>query len=137
MTENKIIINAEKSVLGRVASFAAKQALLGKSVIIVNADRVLLTGNRRGVIEHYIKATKRGLYSQKGPYLPRKDTGRMLKRTIRGMLSHRQQRGYDALKRVICYPNIPVEYTSAKMIKIERPIKTRTISLKEVSKELS
>lgn len=137
MTENKIIVDAEKSVLGRVASFVAKQALLGKAIIIVNSDKVLITGNKRGIIEHYHKAAKRGLYSQKGPYLPRKDTGRMLKRTIRGMLSHRQQRGHDAFKRILCYPGIPAEYASVKMIKIERPIKTRTISLKEVSKELS
>ncbi len=43
----KIIINAENGSFGRVASFAAKQALLGNEVTVVNSEKAIITGNKK------------------------------------------------------------------------------------------
>ena len=97
-TENsmkaEIVIDAKEGVLGRIASYAAKQALLGKSVIIVNCNQILVTGKRSMIILEYNKARRRGSASLKGPFFP-KYPERLMKRTVRGMLNYQQQRGLD------------------------------------------
>ena len=55
-----MIIDAKDLILGRLASFAAKQALLGETVDIVNAEESVITGNKRWIIAHYVQARDRG-----------------------------------------------------------------------------
>ncbi|MDP1695706.1 MAG: 50S ribosomal protein L13 [archaeon] len=131
----KIIIDAEGAVLGRLASFAAKQSLLGKSIIIVNCEKALITGRKRFIIGEYKEKRRRGGSSRKGPHFP-KSSERIVKRTVRGMLPYTQERGLSAFKRIICYDKVPVEYESSKKIKMIRELKTRTLALAEVSREL-
>ncbi|MCX8159207.1 MAG: 50S ribosomal protein L13 [Candidatus Pacearchaeota archaeon] len=129
----KIIIDAANSVLGRVASFAAKQALLGKEVIVVNCKDILITGNPKTTISEFSQARRRGRGSQKGPIIP-KVAFKFTKRVIRGMLPHFQTRGKDALKRIICYDNSPEEYQKEKKISLSKELKTKSIKLSELIK---
>ena len=131
----QIIIDASGFILGRLASYAAKQSMLGKKVIIVNCDKALVTGRRRMVILEYLSARTRGGTSLNGPHFP-KHSDRLVKRTVRGMLSYTQQRGLNALKRVICHNGVPKEYESSKKINSQREIKTKTITLGDLSSEL-
>ena len=83
---NEIVIDAEGGVLGRVASYAAKEALKGKKVVIVNCNEALITGKRRMIFGDYkIMRAKRG-HSLKGPKFP-KVAERIMKRTVRGHCS--------------------------------------------------
>jgi len=59
-----------------------------------------------------------------------------MKRTVRGMLSYTQQRGLDALKRVICYCSIPKEYESSNKISLAKELKTKTMPLQDLSKHI-
>lgn len=131
----QIVIDASGFILGRLASYAAKQSMLGKKVIIVNCDKALVTGRRRMIISEYSAARRRGGTSLNGPHFP-KHSDRLVKRTVRGMLSYTQQRGLDALKRIICYNDVPKEYESSKKISSSREIKTKTISIGDLSSEL-
>lgn len=137
MTERKfdLVIDASGAVLGRVASTAAKQSLLGKSVAIVNCGNVLITGNRRTTIDNYKYRHSLGGASQRGPNFP-SDIEKIFKRTVRGMLSYKQGRGNDALKRIFCYVNVPVFLQDAKKMKMKTETTAKVIELKEVSKEL-
>ncbi len=130
----EVVIDGSGAILGRLASYVAKQSLLGKKVIVVNCDRVIIAGNRANIVAEWSHATRRGGHSLKGPFVPRKNTEKMLKRTIRGMLSYRQGRGLDAFKRIRCYAAVPAEYESAKKITLLRPKKNQTIQLSELSK---
>ncbi len=130
----QVVIDGNGAILGRLASYAAKQSLLGKSVIVVNCDRVIIAGNRSNIVAEWSHATRRGGHSLKGPFVPRKNTEKMVKRTIRGMLSYRQGRGLDAFKRIKCYATTPAEYESAKKVTLARPIKNQTMQLSELSK---
>lgn len=132
MSPDKIIIDAKDTVLGRLASYAAKQSLLGKNVVILNCDQAVITGNRSVVLTKYKQARARGGSTLKGPHFP-KEPFRLLKRTIRGMLSHRQIRGTLALKRIICYNQSPPEYKDASLVSIKRDLKTKSLTLKELS----
>ena|SRR3989338_1842117 len=133
MNKEEIVIDAKGGVLGRVASYAAKQALLGRKVAIVNCSDVLVSGKRANIIGEYQHARRRGGSSLKGPFFP-KDPQRVMKRTIRGMLSYTQQRGLDALKRTMCYNKIPKEYEAAKKITLAREMRTKAITLAEVER---
>ena len=132
---NEIIIDADKTILGRLARYAAKQALLGKKVIVVNCGEATLSGGRRMIINEYAIFRKKGGSIQKGPFLHRSPE-KITKRTIRGMLPHLQQRGIDALKRVKCYNGLPEEYKNAKKTNLAEPKMSKTIKLVELSREL-
>ena len=132
---NELVIDASNGVLGRIATYAAKQALLGKNVIVVNCDNAIVTGRRRMIIDEYNHARRRGGTSLNGPHFP-KHTERIMKRTIRGMLNYNQQRGLDALKRVLCYPNVPKEYESAKKTSLVKEVSSKTVNLADLSREI-
>ena len=117
----KIIIDAADSILGRVASYAAKESLLGKKVIVVNCNDILITGDPRTTISEFAQARRRGKGTQKGPIIP-KVAFKFTKRVIRGMLPHFQARGKEALKRVFCYDDTPEEYKDENKISLKKEI---------------
>ncbi len=65
------VINADGLILGRLASYAAKQALQGKKIIILNSEKVIITGKRSFIIPHYQGKRRRGGTAQKGPNFSR------------------------------------------------------------------
>ncbi len=134
MTE-RIVIDATNATLGRLASYAAKQSLLGKEVVIVNCKNAVITGRKASVIEDYKEKRARGGASLRGPIFP-KSPERIIKRTIRGMLSYTQQRGLSALKRVTCYNDVPAEFESVKKILAGKEKKTKITTLSELSSEM-
>lgn len=105
----KLFIDAENQVAGRLASKAAKEALKGKHVFIVNAEKAIITGNPKFVIKRYYEMVNRG-DPYHGPFYP-KIPDRMLKRIIRGMLPHRKPNGRKAFLRVRVYNSIPEEFS--------------------------
>jgi len=131
----KIIVDATDGPLGRVAAYASKQALFGKEVIIVNCNKAYVTGRKRTTISDYKEKRQRGGASLRGPHFP-KQAEKVMKRTIRGMLPYTQERGLSALKRVICYDDVPAEYESAKKIPMKRELKAKAITLAQLNKEI-
>ena len=133
--KTKVVIDAKNSILGRLASFAAKESLKGFDVVVINSDLALVSGARRDIIESYQTKRKRGGTAQKGPYFP-SDPFRIVKRTIRGMLPYKQGRGLAALKRVFCYDGIPAEFQSVKAKTLVHTTKAKTMTLKELCTEI-
>ena len=130
-----LVIDGSNAILGRVASYAAKQALLGKTVSVVNCEKTVISGNRRFVLEGYKEIRAKGGSSLKGPLFPTKPAA-IVKRTIRGMLSHKQGRGTDALKKIKCYEGLPKEFVESKLETVHQATGITTITLKEISEEL-
>ena len=73
-----MIIDATNLIAGRLASVAAKKALLGEDVFIVNAEAALISGKKKFVAGKYDAQAKRGEPFH-GPFLP-KTPDRFLKR---------------------------------------------------------
>ncbi len=133
--EMKIVVDGKNALLGRLASYVAKQSLLGKEISIVNCNEVVVSGKPKSVIGEYKEMRNKGGSSLKGPFFP-KLPERIVKRTIRGMLSHRQGRGRNALKRIKCYNETPVEFENSKMIKSGKEKDIKKIKLKDLGKEI-
>jgi len=108
-----MIIDATDMILGRLASHVAKHALLGEKVDIVNCEKAVLSGSKANVLAKFNQKVKRGI-PLKGPYYP-KMPDRIVRRTIRGMLPYKQEKGRVAYKRVMCYIGIPEEFKDAKL----------------------
>ncbi len=110
------VLDADGLVLGRLASIAAKRSLAGEEIAIVNAERAVISGSRETVWGIYYRKRQRGSV-EGGPFFPRRPD-HILKRTIRGMLPYKRERGSEALKRVKVYVGVPAEFADAEM---ERP----------------
>ena len=104
------VIDAEKQVLGRMASQAAKAALMGEDVVIVNADKAYVSGSMTSVFGENlakIELKNKGNF-EKGPYHPKRPD-RYVRKAVRGMLPIRKQTGRDAFKRIKVYIGVPQE----------------------------
>ncbi|MCK5624587.1 50S ribosomal protein L13 [Candidatus Pacearchaeota archaeon] len=127
------IIDGKGAVLGRLASYVAKEALKGEEIVILNSDLVIITGNKKNIEESFHQKRSRVGSSQKGPKLS-KSSERIVKRTIRGMLpEHRFGRGREAFKRIKCYVGVPKEFQESKTIKAGKGKQSKFITIKEVS----
>lgn len=133
-----MIIDGSNLILGRLASFVAKKLLMGEEVVIVNSENVLVTGKKDSVLERYRARSNIG-YVKKGPFWP-KSPERLVRRTIRGMLPHKQDKGRKAYKRIKCYLGVPEEFKDKKLDTIKEANISRTkskyVSTKEISKFL-
>ena len=66
-----IIIDGKNAILGRIASYAAKEALKGEEIVIVNCENVIITGSKQDVKEDYLEKRGRVGSAQKGPKISR------------------------------------------------------------------
>ena len=56
-----MIIDATNLVMGRIAAFAAKKALVGEKVDIINCEKAIVTGSRRFLVGRYFHQRDRGV----------------------------------------------------------------------------
>ena len=134
-----MIIDATDLILGRLASFAAARALLGEDVSIINCEKAVISGNKKYLLEKYKLKFDKGV-PLRGPYFPRMPE-RIVKRTVRGMLPYKRQRGRDALKKVLCYRGVPAELSKEKAITLKEASvsklpTTRYLTIGRISKHL-
>jgi large subunit ribosomal protein L13 len=131
------IIDASGLIMGRLSSHVAKRLLEGEEIIIVNAEKALVTGGKEDVIAHFRHRRDVG-GARKGPLYPR-TPHMMLKRSVRGMLPYYRSRGREAYKRLKVHISVPRELKGKKFESIEdasRLATQRYTTLGEVSKVL-
>lgn len=138
-TKPDIVIDASELIVGRIATYAAKQALLGKVIFIVNCEHALFTGKRKSLLEHFRGKFSRGEFI-KGPFISRLPD-RIVRRAVRGMLPYKQDRGRKAYERIMCYVGIPESLKDTKTVSVDSAhiSKLRNenyITVKEVSAHL-
>ncbi len=102
------VIDADGHILGRLASHIAKMLLLHEKVIVVNAEKIIISGNRRKIITHYKERSNIHTHTNptRGPFWPKRPDN-FVRRTIRGMLPWKKARGRQAYRRLRVYEGIP------------------------------
>jgi len=132
------IIDARHLILGRMASIIAKRLLEGEKIIIVNAEKAVLSGKKKS----RVRETKEFLgvgHPKKGPFHYRRPD-RLVRRTVRGMLPYKKPKGKGAYKRLKVFIGLPEELedreretlTKARMEKLKCPYFT----VGELAKEI-
>jgi len=132
-----VVIDVDGHVLGRVSSEVAQRLMDGEEVVIVNAEKALVTGRKESVLAEYKEKRDRGKV-RKGPFYPRR-ADLILKRTIRGMIPFDKKSGREAYRRLKVYVGVPREYASAEKTRIENAMNISTgrfLTLGEVSASL-
>lgn len=128
------IIDGTDAIMGRLASYVAKQALKGEEIVILNCDKVIITGNKKNIEKEFKERRGRIGSSQKGPKHHRVSY-KVVKRAIRGMLpDHRSGRGKQAFRRIICHNGVPKEFEDKKKITSGKQKKAKFIRVKEMIK---
>ena len=126
------IYNGEGIILGRLASAAAKAALLGEEVHVINCEKIIVSGKKANT---YAMAKARRdrkgypLKSAKHSRLPE----RYVRRSIRGMLPWKFTRGKEAFKRIMCYKGIPAEYAGKEYIVVQKASVNKLPTLKYIT----
>jgi len=136
-----MIINGEGHVLGRLASVISKNLIEGEEVVVLNAEKIMLTGSKDWAYAKYKQRVDRASISNPrdlGPKYPRRPDD-IFRRTVRGMLPYKKSKGRVAYKGLKSFVGVPREYQDATLETIPqaeyRNIK-KGIELGEVSKLL-
>ena len=142
MSEQKIkVYDAEEMIVGRLGAKVAKAALLGEKIAIINAEKAIISGDRRTIIEAFKeKHNIRTSYNpRKGPFHERRPD-KMLRKMIRGMLPWPKPRGKEAYKRIQAFIGVPDEYADSERIVLEnsryKSLRRKYITIEELSYEL-
>jgi len=128
------IIEGKGAVLGRLASYVAKEALKGEEIVIVNCEQILITGNKENIQKEFLEKRSKVGSGQKGPKHHR-TSEKIVKRTIRGMLpDHKEGRGRVAFKKVKCYVGMPKEFEGKKTESLSKGAPRKYIKVKGLTK---
>lgn len=127
-----MIIDATDLKVGRIATVAAKLALRGEKVDIINVEKAIITGRKDVIVKKYRDQYERGRYT-KGPFQPRM-ADRFVRRIIRSMLPYKNPRGKEALQRVMCHIGNPLgkEGETIKEAHISNSTTMKFVTVKEV-----
>ena len=130
-----IIIDATGLIVGRAAAFAAKKALLGEKVDVVNCENAVISGDKRQILDRHKEKYNLG-GPHWGPFFP-KQADRYVRRVIRGMLPAKKGRGKEAFKNVMCWLGVPEEFKGKKLETVKEAnagklVNTKYIKLSEV-----
>ena len=133
-----IIVDADGLILGRMASKVAKSLLNGNKVIILNAEKAIISGKRKSKVAEAKEFLEVGS-PKRGPFHYRRPD-RILRKTVRGMLPIRQPKGKSALKRLRVFLGIPKEFEEKQMITLKEAkaskLKGPSLTLGELAKEI-
>jgi len=136
-----MIIDGEGLVLGRLASTVSKKLLAGEPVTVLNAERIIISGNKEWVYQKYKQRLDRASISnprRMGPKYPRRPDD-IFRRTVRGMLPYKQSKGRNAYKGLKVHLGRPPEFKKEeiKHLKEAQPKKiTHSIELGKISQLL-
>ena len=137
-SEETVYIDATNQIAGRLSSKIAKMVLSGKRVVVVNAEKALISGSRTSVINQWKERLELGskvnpIY---GPIHPRRPDN-ILRRMVRGMVPRKKPKGATAMKRLRVYVGVPSGLDQAKMTKFEETTATRPVPVYVTMGDLS
>jgi large subunit ribosomal protein L13 len=107
------VIDADGLILGRMASRIAKRLLEGEKVVIVNAERAVLSGRRTSRVTEAKDFLEVGGVGR-GPYHHRRPD-RIVRKAVKGMLPVRKPKGLQAYKRLQVFIGVPDSLKGQKM----------------------
>ncbi|MDH5482752.1 MAG: 50S ribosomal protein L13 [Candidatus Bathyarchaeota archaeon] len=113
MSKSVTIINADGLILGRMASVIAKRLLSDEEIIVVNAEKAVLSGKKKSKVIEAKRFLEVG-HLETGPVHYRRPD-RILRRTVRGMLPYKKAKGKKAYKRLKVFIGVPDKLKDQKM----------------------
>jgi large subunit ribosomal protein L13 len=137
-SEGTVYLDATNQIAGRLASQVAKMVLSGKRVVVVNAEKALISGSRTSVVNEWkgkleLSSRVNPIY---GPIHPRRPDN-ILRRMVRGMVPRKKPKGVTAMKRLRVYIGTPADLGSKKFTNLQDALAARPIPVYVTMGELS
>jgi large subunit ribosomal protein L13 len=107
-----VVVNAEGLILGRMSSKVAKRLLNGEEVIIINAEKTVISGKKKQKIAEAHVFLEVGA-PERGPFHYRRPD-RIVLKTVRGMLPMKKTKGKNALEHLKVFLGVPEELKNQK-----------------------
>jgi large subunit ribosomal protein L13 len=139
-SKEPLLLDAKNQILGRFASFVAKRALSGDTVIVLNAEKAVVSGRRGNIVaEAKRRLRTRTLGTQIHAPVHQRRPDMYLRRVVRGMLPWKKARGRSAFHRVRVFVGVPEEFANKAPVRIPGADASKLLSpyvtLEELSKE--
>ena len=111
----QVVVDATNHIAGRLCSYVAKMLLKGNNVVILNAEKAMLSGDRHSTIRQWHEYLEIGsvVNPVHGPFHARRPD-RIITRMVRGMVPKRKPKGITAMKRLRVYIGVPKNYEGVK-----------------------
>lgn len=137
-SEGTVYVDATNQIAGRLSSKVAKLLISGRRVVVVNAEKSLLSGSRTSVVRQWqekleISSHVNPIY---GPIHPRRPDN-ILKRMVRGMVPRKKAKGVLAMKRLRVYLGLPEGVDATKLTQFKDAVASRPVPVYVTMKELS
>ncbi|MFA6805254.1 MAG: 50S ribosomal protein L13 [Candidatus Methanomethylophilaceae archaeon] len=133
------IIDGRNLNYGRLASNVAEMILSGEEVVVLNAESIVITGERDKIFADFKAKVDRGdTTKRKGPFYPRR-ADLLFKRCVRGMIPWTTSCGRDAFRRLHVFVGTPKQFDDCEKVRPEdavREITGKYTTLGAVSKFL-
>lgn len=107
-TKKVTVIDADGLILGRMATYVAKRLLNGEEIVIVNAEKAVLSGRKSSKLGDAKEFLGVGA-PMRGPYHYRRPD-RLVRKSVRGMLPYRRPKGKQAFKRLKVHVGTPDDF---------------------------
>jgi large subunit ribosomal protein L13 len=106
------IIDAEGLLLGRMASNIAKRLLIGEQIVIVNAEKAVISGRKANKVTEAKEFLGVGGVGR-GPFHFRRPD-RIVRKAVRGMLPVKKPKGKQAYQRLKAFVGVPDAFKGQK-----------------------
>lgn len=119
--EELVVIDGTNHRLGRLASRVAKMLLEGKRVVVLNAEKIVITGSKSAILARYQYLLDRKWLSsiERAQIWNPRRPDRIFWYTVRRMLPRKKPKGREALSRLRVYNGVPEEFAEVKPITVE------------------
>jgi large subunit ribosomal protein L13 len=141
MSNEPILLDATDQILGRLASYAAKSALSGNMVVVLNAEKAIISGRKSNIVEEAKRRLEtRTLANQTTAPVHQRRPDLYFRRVVRGMLPWKKAKGKAAFHRVFVFMGVPEEYSKKKAARVPdadaSKLRTAYMTLEDLAKEI-
>lgn len=138
-SQQPLVVDGVGHIAGRLASIVAKKLLEGGRVVVVNTEKILISGSIDSIRREWEARLEIASVTnpKHTPVHPRRPD-RIFARMVRGMVPRKKPKGKLALKKLRTYIGVPEEYKKAEKVVFKEAMITKPtayyISLAEVAK---
>jgi len=121
-----VVVDGTGHIAGRLASLLAKKLLNGERIVVVNTEKILVSGNIDSIRREWearleITSVTNPKHTPMHPRTP----DRIFARMVRGMVPRKKAKGRFALKRLRTYVRVPEEYKETEKVVFKEAMITK------------
>lgn len=130
------VIDGSNLIYGRLATAVAKMIMSGEEVVVLNAEQIIVTGERSEVLKDFKHKVDLGeVTKRKGPFYPRR-ADLLFKRCVRGMIPRYTTTGRDAYRELKVFVGAPKQFETATKVEVaqaQKKVACKYVTLGEIS----